>query len=451
MDLEGFAKRRILKGADEKQIVEELSSLVSEFKEWGEAKCREFSLGVLEEARTSMGFQELDDPFLKKIIDYPKAGVKMGEFGVGSRGEGDFYVHRKIAEIIGTTSAVVDPSQQDDAGVVEARGNYVVTAIDGMHSRLSDFPFLSGFHVARAALRDVYVMGAKPVALISDLHLADDGDVGKLFDFTAGAAAVSELTGVPIVSGSTLRIGGDMVFGDRLVAAVGAIGVSETRPTARKNARPGDAILVMEGSGGGTITTIGLYTGNFKIIKETLNVEFMETCGILMEKGYMEKVHTLTDVTNGGLRGDAREISETAGLKLTFYEKELRKTVNPRVLKILEELEIDPMGISTDSLMIILPQEYKEEVKKLISEVGKVYEAGYVESGEGAWILGEDVREFKPGFRESSYTRIKKIIGEQAPEEIIKMKESIENAKTGALHKKAEVIDYIKNNRRIFR
>ncbi len=52
-------------------------------------------------------------------------------------------------------------------------------------------------------LRDVCVMGADPIAMLSDIHLADDGDVGKLFNFTAGVCAVSELVDVPLVAGST--------------------------------------------------------------------------------------------------------------------------------------------------------------------------------------------------------------------------------------------------------
>ena len=36
-------------------------------------------------------------------------------------------------------------------------------------------------------------MGADPVAILSDLHLADDGDIGKLFDYTAGICAVSAI------------------------------------------------------------------------------------------------------------------------------------------------------------------------------------------------------------------------------------------------------------------
>lgn len=53
----------------------------------------------------------------------------------------------------------------DDAGVVQAGGQFIVCTVDGMHSRLSDFPYLAGFHVTRATLRDCYVMGARPVML----------------------------------------------------------------------------------------------------------------------------------------------------------------------------------------------------------------------------------------------------------------------------------------------
>lgn len=96
----------------------------------------------------------------------------MGEFGVGSRGKGDFFAHRQFPRIIGKAAAAVGVDEMDDAGAVQAGGQYIITTVDGMHSRLSDFPFLAGFHVTRATLRDVYVMGAAPVALLSDIHVA---------------------------------------------------------------------------------------------------------------------------------------------------------------------------------------------------------------------------------------------------------------------------------------
>jgi len=166
-------------------------------------------------------------------------GVTMGDFGRDQPVHGRFLLLiAKIAEVIGKTSAVVDSSHLDDSGVVRAGGQYLVVTIDGMHSRLSDFPFLAGFHVARAALRDVIsVMGARPVAMLSDIHVADDGDVAKIFDHIAGITTVSDLTGIPLITGSTLRIGGDMVIGERMTGGVGAVGTAENL-TARIQAKP---------------------------------------------------------------------------------------------------------------------------------------------------------------------------------------------------------------------
>jgi len=51
---------------------------------------------------------------MRYLIKYPESNVSMGEIGVGSRGAGDFFVHRKIAEIVSSTqsSAFISPSAQ---------------------------------------------------------------------------------------------------------------------------------------------------------------------------------------------------------------------------------------------------------------------------------------------------------------------------------------------------
>ena len=58
---------------------------------------------VIDEVKTTLELNSLDDDFLKEIVDIPKADVAMGKMGVGSRGAGDFFVHRKIAEIVSST------------------------------------------------------------------------------------------------------------------------------------------------------------------------------------------------------------------------------------------------------------------------------------------------------------------------------------------------------------
>ena len=359
------------------EIKKKLISLIQEIKRISKDKALILAEAVIEEAEATLHPRG-------EVFRLENVGVSMGDYGVGSRGSGDFYTHTKIAEVIGRTDAVVDSRQLDDSGVIKANGQYITVTVDGMHSRLSDYPFLAGFHVTRAALRDVYVMGAKPVALLSDIHLADDGDVSKLFDHIAGIATVSELIGVPLITGSTLRIGGDLVIGDRLTGCVGAVGVSD-KLTPRKSARPGDVIMMSEGAGGGTVCSAALYYGRHEVVEETLNIKFLEACEALLKEDL--SIHAMTDVTNGGIRGDAKEISYTAKVKLLFEEEKMRRLVNPRVLEMLDSLKIDYLGVSIDALLIIAPEEEAKEIARTIGKAGvAVDEIGTVEAGEGALL-----------------------------------------------------------------
>ncbi|BBL62052.1 hypothetical protein MARBORIA2_02610 [Methanobrevibacter arboriphilus] len=464
MDIEGFVRDKLAKqdnskNQDEKSLENLLANIIMEYKDINHENAILMAQSVIDEVQTTLNIETSNDLFLKDIINIPKSEIAMGEMGVGSRGAGDFFVHRKIAEIVASTksSSLVNPEAQDDGGVVKSpvsgskddKDVYITTAVDGIHSRLSEYPFLGGFHVTRASLRDVCVMGAEPVAIISDLHLADDGDVGKLFDFTAGVATVSELIDVPIVAGSTLRVGGDMVLGDRLVSAVGSIGVSKYPPTARKRAESGDVILLTEGSGGGTITTTAIYNGFFDVVWETMDIGFIKASNALVKDDLVKDVHAMTDVTNGGLRGDAHEISSTTGLGLEFYQDDIRNMVTPKVLSMLETLDIDPLGVSIDSLMIVAPEDVAKKVKNSVESVGvKIAEIGTVDNTGIPRMINSDGKEeiLEPLFREAAYTKIKKLVGETTPEDFEIMKEKVQKAADNSIKKKERVIDYIKNN-----
>jgi hydrogenase expression/formation protein len=451
VDIEGFVRRSI-KEEDEETVQKNLVKKILEFKDLDNDKAEKMASAVIEEVKNTLTIDSYPDEFMRDLINYTQSHVSMGDIGVGSRGAGDFFVHRKIAEIVSSakTSSYINPSAQDDGGVVkstvDSKDVYITTAVDGIHSRLSEYPFLGGFHVARATLRDVCVMGSNPIAMLSDLHLADDGDVGKLFDFTAGVCAVSELVDVPLVAGSTLRVGGDMVLGDRLVSAVGAVGISEYAPTARKRAESGDVILLTEGSGGGTISTTAIYHGMFDVVQETMDISFIKASEAIFNAGLLPEVHAMTDVTNGGLRGDAHEISQTTGLGLSFSEEKIREMVNPKVLDMLEKLEIDPLGVSVDSLMIIAPEDLATRVKNVVSSAGvKINEIGVVDNSGISKLIKEDGREeeLKPLFREAAYTKIKKIVGDIEPEDFDEMKDKVQRAAIESIKKKDKVVKAI--------
>lgn len=436
MDLEGFAKRGLSR--EDPEIEAKLVWLIREVKQIPEDKALILAKAVLEEARATLHPRG-------EVFSLKKVGVSMGDFGVGSRGSGDFYTHTKIAEVIGRTDAEVDSAQLDDSGVVRGEGKLITVTVDGMHSRLSDYPFLAGFHVTRAALRDVYVMGARPVALLSDIHLADDGDVSKLFDHIAGIATVSELIKVPLITGSTLRIGGDMVIGDRLTGCVGAVGVSDAI-TPRKSAVPGDVIMMTEGAGGGTVCSAALYYDRHEVVEETLNIKFLEAAEALLKENLT--IHAMTDVTNGGIRGDAKEISYTAAVKLVFEEEKMKRLVNPRVLNMLDDLEIDYLGVSIDALLIIAPPQEAERISRVIREAGvAVDQIGTVETGSGAYLRRDgQLSDFSPRFREAAYTPIKKAVGQDAARDIEEMRARVDLAARNAVEKKRRFIDKIKKS-----
>lgn len=436
MDLEGFAKRGLSR--EDPEIEAKLVWLIREVKQIPEDKALILAKAVLEEARATLHPRG-------EVFSLKKVGVSMGDFGVGSRGSGDFYTHTKIAEVIGRTDAEVDSAQLDDSGVVRGEGKLITVTVDGMHSRLSDYPFLAGFHVTRAALRDVYVMGARPVALLSDIHLADDGDVSKLFDHIAGIATVSELIKVPLITGSTLRIGGDMVIGDRLTGCVGAVGVSDAI-TPRKSAVPGDVIMMTEGAGGGTVCSAALYYDRHEVVEETLNIKFLEAAEALLKENLT--IHAMTDVTNGGIRGDAKEISYTAAVKLVFEEEKMSRLVNPRVLNMLDDLEIDYLGVSIDALLIIAPPQEAERISRVIREAGvAVDQIGTVETGSGAYLRRDgQLSDFSPRFREAAYTPIKKAVGQDATRDIEEMRARVDLAARNAVEKKRRFIDKIKKS-----
>ncbi|PKG32734.1 AIR synthase-related protein [Methanoregula sp.] len=441
MDVEEYARRGLFEGRNESALKESLADHIVRIKGCNPSYAAAFAQAVIEEVKNSGGLTG-------DFFEYEPAGVCMGEFGVGSRGKGDFFAHRQIASIIGKTSASVGVDEMDDAGVVKAGGQYIVCTVDGMHSRLSDFPFLAGFHVTRATLRDAYVMGAKPVMLFSDIHVADDGDVAKIFDYTAGITTVGEAMDVPLVSGSTLRIGGDMVLGNRLTGCVGAVGVAE-HITARKSTRPGDVLLMTEGAGGGTIATAAIYSGFPEVVEQTINLNFLVACETLLKNPVFPRIHAMTDVTNGGLRGDAFEMAETAGCRIVIDETEIGSLVQSQVKEMLEKLQIDYLGVSLDSLLVVAPQEMADDIIRAVGSAGvTMKQIGHVEAGKPEAVLRRDGRDhdFSPRFRESAYTPVKKVADTEV-RDFEEMKEGVVRASEAAIRKKERVLAKLKGTK----
>jgi hydrogenase expression/formation protein len=104
MDLEGYVRRCLRKKIPENKIIEDGFKRILEIKEdVDEEFAKKFIKAILEEVKTTEKFKEIEDENLKTLLRYPESKVTMGKMGVGSRGEGDFFVHREIARIVKST------------------------------------------------------------------------------------------------------------------------------------------------------------------------------------------------------------------------------------------------------------------------------------------------------------------------------------------------------------
>ncbi|MDD1775241.1 MAG: hypothetical protein LUQ24_06905, partial [Methanobacterium sp.] len=192
--------------------------------------------------------------------------------------------------------------------------------------------------------------------------------------------------------------------------------------------------------------TTALYHGLFDVVWETMDINFIKASEAIFDSGLIQDVHAMTDVTNGGLRGDAHEISRTTGLGLKFYEDRIRGLINPTVLDMLEKLDIDPLGVSVDSLMIITPQDKAQKIIKAITDVGVRTEViGEVDDqGKSRLVKDGKEQELIPLFREAAYTKIKKIVGDTQPEDFQAMKEKTEKTAQEAIQKKEAIVNMIR-------
>ena len=159
-DLEGLTRRLMKKGNSDQQIIIRLVQEYLDYKEIGQNLAKKLAEAVLEESKKS-DISSVKDSFIKELLDIYSADVSVGKQGVGCRGAGDFFVHKLIAELSETKQkAYLAPSSLDDAGAVRLRdlrgfkgelydpnNLIIVSKMEGIHSRLSDFPFVCGFHV----------------------------------------------------------------------------------------------------------------------------------------------------------------------------------------------------------------------------------------------------------------------------------------------------------------
>ncbi|MFX1451613.1 MAG: hypothetical protein ACFFCM_12260, partial [Promethearchaeota archaeon] len=129
-------------------------------------------------------------------------------------------------------------------------------------------------------------------------------------------------------------------------------------------------------------------------------------------------------------------------------EKKVQKLVNDKVFQMLNKVDVDYLGVSLDALLIFCPPDKAERICSMIRDVGvEIEEIGSVNNENGKIILESITGEENliPKFRESAYTKIKQVVGEEIDETTKKrFEEKIEDSVASAIKKRERIINWIR-------
>ncbi|MBR6444775.1 MAG: hydrogenase expression/formation protein HypE, partial [Firmicutes bacterium] len=162
--------------------------------------------------------------------------------------------------------------------------------------------------------------------------------------------------------------------------------IPEERTVTAEGAKPGDAIIV---SG-----NLGDHHACILSARMEIENDISSDCGCLKDitdalfDGGID-VHTMRDVTRGGLGTIINEIADTSGCRVDIEEKAL--PVDPEVRGFADILGLDPVYMGNEGKMIaIVPKEQAEKALSLMkaTEHGKnAAIIGKVSEGSGTYMI----------------------------------------------------------------
>ena len=232
-------------------------------------------------------------------------------------------------------------------------------------------------------VNDLLMMGAEPKYLTCGFILEEGLDTEVLEKAVASMAKQAKEAGVIIAAGDTKVVEGN---GGMYINTTGIGLIPEDRTVTAEGARPGDAVIV---SG-----NLGDHHACILSARMEIENDIASDCGCLKDitdalfEGGID-VHTMRDVTRGGLGTIINEIADTSGCRIDIEEKTL--PVDPEVRGFADILGLDPVYMGNEGKMIaIVPGEQAEEALALMKQTEHGKNAaiiGKVSEGSGTYMI----------------------------------------------------------------
>lgn len=288
-------------------------------------------------------------------------------------GSGGSATGELIDEIFDREFSNATLDQMEDSAVVPGAGQIAMTT-DSFVVTPAEF---RGGDIGRlcvcGTVNDLLMRGAVPKYLTCGFILEEGLDVALLKRIVHSMAKTAEEAGVHIVAGDTKVVNGN---GELYINTAGVGFVPEGVDIAAGNARTGDAIIV-SGNVGDHHAAILSERMNIDTDIESDNAPLVDIVSNLLNSGI--HVHTLRDVTRGGLATVLKELSGQS--KKTFVIEENKVPVTSKVADFAGLLGLDPLYMGNEGKLVAIVDSHDAD-KALDIIRGSKY-------GENAAIIGE--------------------------------------------------------------
>ncbi len=263
-------------------------------------------------------------------------------------------------------------NEMEDSAVVEGSGRIAVTT-DSFVVTPIEFP---GGDIGRlcvcGTVNDLLMRGAVPKYLTCGFILQEGADTEVLKRIVSSMAQTAKEAGVQIVAGDTKVIEGN---GGILINTAGVGFIPDGVEISAKNLQVGDVLILSGNLGDHHAAILGsrLSISNDIVSDNAPLTEMVAN----LEKDRVD-VHTMRDVTRGGLATVLKELAVASGVVITLEEDKL--PVTSAVRDFCGLLGLDPLYMGNEGKMIAAVP--AEEADKALNAIRR---AAY---GEHAVVIG---------------------------------------------------------------
>ncbi|GAB3948843.1 hydrogenase expression/formation protein HypE [Streptomyces sparsus] len=281
----------------------------------------------------------------------------LGEI-VLDHGSGTQLSHELVSLIVETLGDVYI-GEMEDSAMLPITGGQIAMTTD---SFVVDPPFFGNGDVGKIAVcgtvNDLAVVGSKPLYLTLGMILETGLPIARLVQALTSIRETAREAGVQIVCGDTkvVRKG----EADQIYLNTAGVGVFERTPLRMRDVQPGDRVIL---SG-----PIGNHTVHLLSIREGLGFEQRVLSDCAPVNGMLDElfasvgegdVHSVRDVTRGGLAAVLQEYSEAVGRTIRIEQAAL--PIQFETVMAMDMLGINPIHAANEGCVCLFVEPSAEQ------------------------------------------------------------------------------------------